>query len=173
MDDRGKCQYQFFFMKKALVIGCQLFAMGAIAQVKDSVKTVVPKDTSVHAPVVIAFVPAKPYPDTSLHIYSPAIVTGTEDKIYQYQRNNHGTSPGYRVQIDFGQEKNAVEKIQADFLAQYPGVTSYIAYKQPYFKLSVGDFRSRLQAVDFLNKVRKDYKAAFVVSDRIVPPPVQ
>jgi hypothetical protein len=159
-------------MKKLLAIGCQLVALGAMAQVKDSAKPVLPKDTSMHAPMVM-MVPPKPYPDTSLRIYSPYIVRGTEDKINQYQRYNHGTSPGYRVQIDFGQEKNAVDKTQSDFSGKYPGVTTYVTYKQPYFRLSVGDFRSRLQAIAFLDKVRKDYKAAFIVSERIVPPPVQ
>lgn len=142
-------------MKRLLVISFQLLAIGAVAQVKDSAAAL--------APVA----------DTAIHIYAPAIVQNTEDKIYQYQRYNHGTSPGYRVQIDFGQEKDAVDKIQADFSGKYPGVPSYLTYNQPYFKLNVGDFRTRLEAVDFLNHVRKDYPAAFVVADRIMPPALQ
>ena len=158
-------------MKKLFIISCHLLPICVIAQVKDTSKPVLPIDTSIHTPVLMV-APPKPFPDTSLHIYAPAIVHNTEDKIYQYQHYNHGTSPGYRVQINFSQEKNAVDKMQSDFWGKYPGITSYISYKQPYFRLSAGDFRTRLQAIDFLNKIRKDYPGSFVVSDKIVPPPL-
>lgn len=160
-------------MKKLLFIGCQLLAISAIAQVKDTALHTLPGDTAIKgvaAPVVISALP--PAPDTSIHLYMPAIVQNAEDKVYQYQRYNHGTSPGFRVQIDFAQEQNEIGKVQTGFSAKYPGVPCYITYKQPYFKLNVGDFRNKLQAVDFLNKIRKDYPGAFVVADRIMPPPL-
>ena len=162
MDNRGKLQFQLFFMKKRayIVIGIlgtiPFFGMG---QVRDSLR---------HP--FIAPLPSPP--DTNVRIYAPTDVKNTEDKIYQYQRYNHGTSPGFRVQIDFSQDRNEVNKTQSDFSGKYPGVTSYMTYKQPYFRISVGDFRTRLEAIAFLNKVRKDYPAAFVVADKIVPPPL-
>jgi len=128
-------------------------------------------DTAKPAPMtVMASAPAAS--DTTLHVYAPASVKNTEQKIYDYQRYNHGLSPGFRVQIDFGQQKNAVSKTQSDFSGKFPGVPSYLTYKQPYFRVSVGDFRSKLEAVSFLNKVRKNYPGAFVVADKIVPPPL-
>lgn len=158
-------------MKKLVIISCLFVSVGAMAQVSDTVK-MAHTDTSVHAPLVMV-VNLPPMPDTSVHIYAPAVVPGIENKIYQYQRYNHGTSPGYRVQINFSQDENAVDKMQADFAGKYAGIPSYISYKQPYFRLSAGDFRSKLQAVDFLEKIRKDYPGAFVVADKIVPPPLQ
>lgn len=113
-----------------------------------------------------------PSSDTNVRVYAPASVTNTDQKIYDYQRYSHGTSPGFRVQIDFGQERSAVNKTQSDFSGKFPGVSSYITYKQPYFRISVGDFRTKLEAVAFLNKVRKNYRGAFVVADKIVPPPL-
>lgn len=158
-------------MKKLVTLSCLFISAGAIAQVNDTAKMTY-TDTSAHAPVVTV-APVQPMPDTGVHIYAPAVVQNTENKIYQYQRYNHGTSPGFRVQINFSQEKNAVDKMQSEFAGKYPGTPSYISYKQPYFRISVGDFRSRLQAVDFLNKIRKDYPGAFIVADKIVPPPLQ
>jgi SPOR domain len=162
MDDRGRFKFQIVFMKKLLIIGCQLLAITAMAQV-----TV--KDTAKPAPIMVA---APAPPDTNIRVFAPALVQNMDDKLYQYQRYNHGTSPGFRVQINFGQERNAVNKTQSDFSSKYPGTTSYITYKQPYFRISVGDFRTKLEAVHFLNRVRKDYPAAFVVADKIVPPPL-
>jgi len=132
------------------------------------------KDTAKVTPAPVAIVaPLPPAPDSNIKVYEPVIVQNTEDKVYQYQRYMHGTSPGFRVQIDFGQERNAVNKTKADFSTKYPSMTSYITYKQPYFRVSVGDFRTKLEAVCFLNKVKTDYPAAFIVADKIVPPPLQ
>jgi len=158
-------------MKKLVTFSCLSVSVGAIAQVNDTAK-MTHIDTSVHTPMVVV-IPVQPMPDTSVHIYAPAAVQNTENKIYQYQRYNHGTFPGFRVQINFSQEKNAVDKMQSDFAGRYPSVPAYITYKQPYFRISVGDFRNRLQAVDFLEKIRKDYPGAFVVADKIEPPPLQ
>ena len=154
-------------MKKLLSIGFQLIVIGGIAQVQPAIK-----DTSKPAAIAI-IAPVPPAPDTNIRVYEPALIQNTEDKLYQYQRYSHGTSPGFRVQINFGQEKNVMNKTQSDFSGKYPGITSYITYKQPYFRVSVGDFRSKLEAIYFLNRVRRDYPAAFVVADKIVPPPLQ
>jgi hypothetical protein len=130
-----------------------------------------PNDTGKPAPVVI-IPPTPPAPDTNIRIFAPSVVKNTVQKIYDFQRYNHGTSPGFRVQIDFGQEKNAVYTVKSNFSGKYPAIPSYITYKQPYFRVSVGDFRTRLDAVRFLKTVKKDYPASFVVADKITPPPL-
>jgi hypothetical protein len=155
-----------------------------IAQVKsDSVKPVIVgpyktpilpngiSDTTKPAPVVI--IPAIPFPDTNIHVYEQPVVKNTIQKIYDYQRYTHGASPGFRVQIDFSQERNAVNKTRADFNGKYPGVPCYITYKQPYFRVSAGDCRKRLDAVRLHNALKKDYPASFIVADRIASPPLQ
>lgn len=130
-----------------------------------------PKDTAKPAPVATA-PPPVPFPDTNIRIVEQPAVRNTVQKLNDYQRYSHGTSPGYRVQIDFGQERTAVNKTKSDFLAKYPNIPVYIAYKQPYFKVSVGDCRKRLDAARLLNTLKKDYPAAFIVAERIVPPPL-
>ena len=142
----------------------------SIAQVQPSTSV---KDTSKPLPVAIPAPAAVPYfSDTNIRVYAPAPVRNIEQKVYDFQRYSHGTSPGFRVQIDFGQEQNALKKTRSDFSGKYPNVTTYLTYKQPYFRISVGDFRTRLDAVRFLKAVKKDYPAAFVVADRITPPPL-
>jgi len=129
------------------------------------------KDTIKPAPVaIIATVP--PAPDTSIHLILQPVVKNAIQKVYDYQRYTHGASPGFRVQINFGQERNAITETKSEFSDKYPTVPAYITYKQPYFRLSVGDCRTRLQAVRLLNSLKKDYPAAFIVADKIVPPPI-
>ncbi len=153
--------------KYMLLVCIGLIPFYGMAQVQPALK-----DTS----KPVAVVPASLSPalqDSNIHVYAPASVRNADQKLYDYQRANRGTSPGFRVQIDFGQERNAVTKTKSDFSVKYSTVSSYITYKQPYFKVSVGDFRTRLEAVRFLNTVKKDYPAAFVVAERIFPPALQ
>jgi hypothetical protein len=147
-----------------------IIPLGVIAQVQSPPAV---KDTSKPAPVAFIAPAIVPYfSDTNIRVYAPAPVKNIEQKVYDFQRYSHGTSPGFRVQIDFGQERNALNKTRSDFSGKYPNVPTYVTYKQPYFRVSAGDFRTRLDAVRFLKTVKKDYPASFVVADRITPPPL-
>jgi hypothetical protein len=137
-----------------------------LPQVKDTLK-----------PIPAASIPAvPPEPDSNIHVTEPALIKNTIQLVYDYQRyslrNSHGTSPGFRIQIDFGQERNALTETKTEFTDKYPAIPAYLTYKQPYFRLSIGDFRTKLDAVRLLNSIKKDYPAAFIVADRIVPPPL-
>lgn len=80
---------------------------------------------------------------------------------------------GYRVQIysDAGnQSKLRTQRRKAEFDTKYPGVESYIIYDAPDFKLRVGNFRTRLDARRFLEKIARDYRSAYIVVDRIEYP---
>ena len=78
--------------------------------------------------------------------------------------------PGYRVHLymDSGiRSRLNTQKEQAVFEEKYPDQKSYIIYEEPYFKLRAGDFRTRLDARRFLEKIRRDYPAAYIVVDLI------
>jgi len=131
------------------------------------------KDTTKPAVALAPPTPSVPFPDTNIHVYEQPVVKNTVQKIYDYQRYSHCASPGFRVQIDFGQERNTVNSVKSNFSGKYPSIPCYITYKQPYFRVSIGDCRKRLDAVRLLNEVKKDYPAAFIVADRIESPPLQ
>lgn len=80
---------------------------------------------------------------------------------------------GYRIQIyaDAGnQSKLRTQRRQAEFDNKYPWAKSYIIYDAPDFKLRVGNFRTRLDARRFLEKIARDYGSAYIVVDRIEYP---
>jgi hypothetical protein len=77
---------------------------------------------------------------------------------------------GYRVQIFFDAGNNSLQKAEAEasqFQMLYPGDTAYISFTQPYYKVRVGDFRSRLEAEGYVRKILPDYPNAFVIKDKI------
>ncbi len=77
---------------------------------------------------------------------------------------------GFRIRIFFeiGQfaRKNSEDVMQA-FMEKYPGVPVYQSYQNPYWKISVGDFRSRESALKFYYEILKDYPKAFIVPERV------
>lgn len=111
--------------------------------------------------------------DTNIRIIaSPGIKTAVA-KVQQYQQLSNGTFPGYRIQIHFGQDRTNATKAKTDFSTKYSLFPSYLSYQQPYFKVCIGDFRTKLEAVRALNSIKKDYPGAFVVRDKINPPPLK
>ncbi len=84
---------------------------------------------------------------------------------------NNPEIEGYRVQIFFdsgSNSKNKAASIKADFETVYPGVKSYLSYKEPYYRVRVGDFRTLTEAVGFQKKIAADFQNSFAVKDNIL-----
>ncbi len=75
---------------------------------------------------------------------------------------------GYRVEIFFStnNRESALDK-KVEFLEQYPEYDVYVLFISPNFRVRVGDFRTKNEAVKLFKMIEKDYSAAFVVRDNI------
>lgn len=80
------------------------------------------------------------------------------------------TMPGYRVQIFFGPQRVKANEVKSDFLNIYPNIGAYLVYHQPNFKIRVGDFKTRLEAMKFLKELQPLYSTAFLVKDDVKLP---
>lgn len=88
-----------------------------------------------------------------------------------YAANN--TMNGFRVQIFMESGNMAVDHAQstkASFEKAFPELPVYLSYEQPYYRLRVGDFRSRIEAEKYLRILKSQYNMAFVTADIINPP---
>lgn len=98
------------------------------------------------------------------------------EQLIQKQREIHAndsTIDGFRIQIFMESGNDAVEKANAamaEFQLKYPDIPIYLVFGQPYYRLRVGDFRTRLEAEKAHRLLVKEYKKAFVTSDRIQLP---
>lgn len=96
-------------------------------------------------------------------------------------QNTSGTRSGWRIQVFFAREKSvaddAVGQIH-NWLAQkrneIPNISEfqqtlpvYNVYLQPYFRVRIGDFRTREAAEQVLQHMLDDYPRAFVMVDQI------
>lgn len=88
----------------------------------------------------------------------------------QVYDNKERTLTGYRVRIFFDNKQTArVESEEAvkRFESKYHDVTAYRTYANPYFKVTVGDFRTRSEAMNLLERIRHEFPSAFVVKENI------
>ncbi|MGN1231958.1 MAG: SPOR domain-containing protein [Candidatus Cryptobacteroides sp.] len=77
---------------------------------------------------------------------------------------------GFRVRIFFDNSQNArstSETTVKRFSLSHPGIPVYRTYQNPFFKVVVGDFRTRSEAMEFLQKIKSEYPGAFVVKENI------
>ena len=79
---------------------------------------------------------------------------------------------GYRVRIFFDSDRTArakSEAIAASFMERYPGIKAYRSHVSPYFKVTVGDFRTRADAQRFASRLLNSgaYQYVFVVKEPI------
>ncbi len=94
---------------------------------------------------------------------------------YIFLNRHQFTLSGWRIQIFFDAGANSKRKateVLKQFNENYPESQAYLSFKEPYYRVRVGDFRSRLEAEGFLKKIKPQYPNAFATSDLINPPPI-
>ena len=104
---------------------------------------------------------------------SQAILDGMKKHI---ANNPSRTLSGYRVRIYFDNQQNArgaSETAMNRFIDQNPDIAAYRSYQNPFFKVTVGDFRTRSEAMELLQRIKGDFPTAFVVKENINFPPAE
>lgn len=56
---------------------------------------------------------------------------------------------------------------KAEFVEKYPEVPCYVTFQQPYYKVRIGDLRTKMEAEKLLKRIEAEYPNAFVVTDQI------
>lgn len=74
---------------------------------------------------------------------------------------------GYRVQIFFGSERKAAQDAKTKLLQLMPEEEVYLIYQQPYFKVRVGDYRTKLEAEAVYRKLLPEFNSIFIIPDKI------
>ena len=99
---------------------------------------------------------------------SSSIVSGMHRHIIS---NSGKTINGYRVRIFFDNKQNARSRsaaIMSQFREDYPAIGVYREYENPYFKVTVGDFRTKMDAKKFLETIRYKYSSVFIDRKSVV-----
>ncbi|MBN2639334.1 MAG: SPOR domain-containing protein [Bacteroidales bacterium] len=135
--------------KKIIIVltGLMLGGFGLFAQQQDSIPAV---------------------PDYSSIYHGDARIDSVLRLNYM-QNTKYPTISGYRIQIYKGTGNNALNKaldVQNKFEQRYK-IKAYVTFNEPYYRVRVGDFRSRLDAIRFLNRIKNRYPLAWEIKDQI------
>ncbi len=102
-------------------------------------------------------------------IYLDTLLEENYYKLLLSNRDKTGV-PGYRIRI-FSESglgaKEEQQKVRARFLSLYPGIDAYNRYDEPFFKLYVGDCRTRSGALKLYDEVKKNFPNTIIVEDYI------
>ncbi len=96
-------------------------------------------------------------------------------------QNTSGTRSGWRIQLFFAREKSAADEAVGqihNWLSEkrneVPNIPEfqqdlpvYNVYLQPYFRVRIGDFKTREEAERLLQHMLDDYPRAFVMVDQV------
>lgn len=129
-------------------------------------------DTSLVGKDIFLIMPSEQSGDKAdVHIYQSARIVSAMRKTVESNK----TRPymGYRVRIFFDNMQSArqdSESMMEAFEKMYPGVPVYRSYVNPYFKITVGDFRTKSEAMNFLRRIIGDFPKAFIVKESIEYP---
>lgn len=85
-----------------------------------------------------------------------------------YDKNkNCDVAQGYRIQIMNSSSREGVYEKKAEVYGHFSDFKGYIVYDQPYYKLRIGDFKTKLEARKYLDEIIQVFSTAFIVRDEI------
>lgn len=82
---------------------------------------------------------------------------------------------GYRIRLFFDNKQTArveSEELEKAFQEQFPLIPTYRTYTNPFFKVVVGDYRTKSEAIKELGKIQPFFPKAIVVKDNIFYPAI-
>ena len=98
-----------------------------------------------------------------------SLILDNYNKHLVYNAKNKGIE-GFRIRIfsDNGYgAKDQQLRVRASFLSQYPEIKTYSRYEGSYYKIYVGDFRTKRDALKALNMIKENFPDGFIVEDKI------
>lgn len=83
-------------------------------------------------------------------------------------RNSRRVMPGFRIQIVNSTDRNNAMEAKTRVYKLYPELKAYLQYQSPYFRLKVGNFKTRQEAEEYLRDLSRDFpNTVFIVRDTI------
>ena len=88
---------------------------------------------------------------------------------YKTILENTGGVEGWRIQVTFKAKRENILPLQIKFSRLYPEIPAKITFDSPYYKLTVGNFRTRNEALKIKHQISKVFPGAHPVPIIIDP----
>lgn len=90
-------------------------------------------------------------------------------QIHREENTRKNGFDGYRVQI-FQGTKDEAYQVKARFISQHEEIKAYVSFQDPYFRVRLGDFRTKSEAIKLKQQIKSEFAASYVVEDLIYFP---
>ena len=96
---------------------------------------------------------------------------GVDKLVSKYKQilKKTGGVEGWRIQLIFKDQKEEILPYQIKFTNLYPEIPVQIAFDSPNYKLTVGNFRTRNEALKIKHQISKNFPGAYPVQIIIDP----
>ena len=87
----------------------------------------------------------------------------------QYELNrkveilNKKSGPGYRVMVINTNDRTKALEVKSRMMSEFPDHKSYLVYQSPYFKIQIGNFKTRQEAEDLRKRIMRMYPTGVMV----------
>ena len=88
---------------------------------------------------------------------------------YKTILKNTGGVEGWRIQVIFKAKREDILPLQIKFSKLYPEIPAQITFDSPYYKLTVGNFSTRNEAIKIKHQINKVFPGAHPVPIIIDP----
>lgn len=110
-----------------------------------------------------------------LSLLGPAVTVDQTTPVRQALQNyvlDNAEKPisGYRIRVFYNNGPQARDKSEAIELLlkkQFPEVLVYRSFESPNYKVSIGDFRTKDEALRIYNALKGTYPTAFIIKESI------
>ena len=83
-------------------------------------------------------------------------------------RDTRRTAPGFRIQVINSNDRNKVFAVKAKIYQLYPELKPYLMYQPPFYKLKVGNFKTKEEAEEYRQELSRQFPTGlYIVRDVI------
>lgn len=115
------------------------------------------------------------FQEAQLQIFQDPRLETLVQRHIDYNRKKGGMN-GYRIQIFFGSGRTAradANETKAKFLSHFPDAKAHILYQSPFYKVRVGDFRTKNETLKFYRRIQRIFPNAYIIPDIIEFPELE
>jgi hypothetical protein len=94
---------------------------------------------------------------------------GINDLVGKYETilKEKGGVDGWRVQLKFKLKEAEILQLKLKFIKLYPDIPVLLEYDEPYYRIRVGNCRTKLEAIKIKRQISKKFPGAYPVPEII------
>tara|TARA_B100001778_G_C18093713_1_gene408600 strand:+ start:30 stop:440 length:411 start_codon:yes stop_codon:yes gene_type:complete len=94
---------------------------------------------------------------------------GIDELVYKYEqilKNRNGVK-GWRIQLKFKAKESEIIQLKLKFIKLFPEIPVLLEYQEPYYRIRVGNCRTKLEALKIKNEIKKEFPGSYPVPEII------